>query len=384
MECLHVFIDESGDEHLNVTSGASRNYVLAAVMVRDEATQSVIEGVESVRRRYFQTGEMKSSGIGSNVQRRCRVLQALSELDFHVVAFCVPKLKLESKSPLKFGSVFLKYTANRLCMHLPRAQEIRVTFDSKGRAKFKDEFKSYLVKRFPRNDLFRSLDFKSADSKVCLLVQAADIYAGSIAKQYELQEVGRDSELLSLLSKKTTVWEWPANRDWGCVSNFQQESEFDIAVRREASRRAWTFLETQGPDINDVQLKCVFLKWLIDHSVEDDQEFMLAEEILGRFRRELGVELDSQALRNRVVGPLRDADILIASSSKGYRLPVVVRDIQRYVDLCSSQIPPALARLRRAREIIRRGTSGKLDILADSNLHELRAAVDATSPIGVR
>jgi hypothetical protein len=382
MECLHVFVDESGDEHLNVTSGASRNYVLAAVMVRDEAVQSVITAADSVRRHYFQTGEMKSSGIGSNAQRRCRVLRALSELDFHVVAFCVPKLKLEPSSALKFGNVFLKYTAKRLCMLLPRAQKILVTFDSKGRAKFKGEFKSYLEKRFPRDDLFRSLNFESEDSKSCLLVQVADIFAGSIAKQYELQEGEHGSELVSLLSKKATVWEWPANRDWGRVSTSQEESEFDIAVRREASRRAWTFLEAKNADIDDVQLKCVFLKWLIDHSVEDDQEFMLSDEVLGRLRRELGVEIDSQALRNRIVGPLRDADILIASSSKGYRLPVAVRDIQRYVDLCSSQIPPALARLRRAREIIRTGTAGQLDILAGNTLQELRAAVDATSPIG--
>lgn len=344
--------------------------------------QSVISAAGSVRRRYFQTGEMKSSRIGSNIHRRCIVLRALSDLDFHVVAFCVPKRNLNPSAAFQFGKVFLKYTAMRLCMHLPRTLEIFVTFDSKGRAKFKKEFKNYLDRQFPQEDLFRSLYFGSEDSKDCILVQIADIFAGSIGKHYELHTDKRDPELRSLLSKKTTVWEWPSNRDWGSASTLQGESEFDSAVRREASRRAWAFLEAHGSDTDDVQLRCIFLKWLIDHSIEGDQEYMLSDELLNRFEQELGVSIDSQALRNRVVGPLRDADILIASSSKGYRLPVAVRDIEHYVDICSSQIPPALARLRRAREIIRSGTSGQLDILAGSQREELRAAVDATSPIG--
>lgn len=157
MERLNVFVDESGDEHLNIASGASKNYVLAAVIVKDEALQSVITAADLVRRRYFQTGEMKSSGIGSNTQRRIKVLQALSELNFHVVAFCVPKDQLGVDTPLRFRSVFLKYTARRLCMHLPRKQEVRVIFDSKGRAKFRDEFKTYLEGKFPRDESPRVL-----------------------------------------------------------------------------------------------------------------------------------------------------------------------------------------------------------------------------------
>lgn len=380
MERLHVYVDESGDEHLNVDSGASRNYVLAAVIIRHEMLESVIAAADIVRRFYFQTGEMKSSGIGPNLQRRLRVLKALSELHFHVVAFCVPKHRLLLSSGMVFREVFLKYTAKKLCLHLPIRQEISVSFDSKGRSKFKGEFKAYLEKNFPSDDLFQSLTFDSVDSKKSLPIQIADIYAGSIAKQYELRGAGLDVDALRLLSQKVTVWEWPTNRDWGIINTEIQDDKFDAIVRREAFRRAWIFLDEAKYGDEDFQVRCLFLKWLIEYSLEDDLEFMLSDEISRRFHRELGVELDGQALRNKIVGPLRDSGLLIASSSKGYRLPSTVKDIRRYVDLCSSQIPPALARVRRAREIIRSSTVGELDILAGNSFAELRKAVESISP----
>jgi hypothetical protein len=381
MERLNVFVDESGDEHLNIVSGASKSYVLAAVLVRDEVLQSVIAAADEVRRRYFQTGEMKSSGIGNNVLRRKKVLQALSELDFHVVAFCVPKRQLASESPLRFRTVFLKHTAGRLCLHLPRKQQVCVIFDSKGRAKFKDEFKAYLENKFPRDDLFQSLSFSSIDSKECLPVQIADIFAGSIAKKYEQDSSISDPEISAILMGKTTAWEWPTSRNWGS-SVVHVDEELDAVVYREALRRAVEFIDAAHDESDEFRLRCVFLKWLIDYSTEDDQEYLLSDEIRRRFSHELGVELDGQALRNRIVGPLRDSDLLIASSSKGYRLPSSVKDIRGYVDLCRTQIPPALARVRRAREIIRSSTIGKLDILAGDDLAELRKAVEAISPIG--
>lgn len=381
MERLHVYVDESGDEHLNIESGASKSYVLAAVVIRHEMFQSVVTAADIVRRFYFQTGEMKSSGIGSNLPRRLRVLQALADLNFHVIAFCIPKQRLSPKSGLGFRSVFLKYMARKLCFYLPMRQEVSVSFDNKGRAKFRDEFKVYLEKSFPSDDLFQSLVFSAVDSKESLPVQIADIYAGSVAKQYELSGAGSSTDLLRLLTQKVTVWEWPTDRDWGLVPSKDHDDKFDAVVRREAYRRAWEFVDQANSVDEDVQYRCLFLKWLIEHSLEGEEEFMLSDDISSRFHRELGLELDRQMLRNRIVGPLRDYGLLIASSSKGYRLPSTVKDIRRYVDLCNSQIPPALARVRRAREIIRLSTVGELDILAGDAFEELRKAVEATSPL---
>ena len=323
---------------------------------------------------------MKSSGIGKNSQRRSKVLRSLSNLDIHVLTFCVPKTRVSAESGLRFAEVFLKYTAKQLCLLLPRQQDIRVIFDSKGRPKFREAFEKYLSAAFPKDDLFRGMAFGSEDSKKCTPLQLADIYAGSVGKLYEKPESAEYTEITRLLAEKATIWEWPTNRDWGRIAVTEDASEFDAIVRREAFRGAWSFLENGKENTDeDEGLRCVLLRWLVAHSQEGVEEFMLSDEILRRIRQ-LGSELDAQGLRNRVIGPLRDAGILISSSSKGYRLPMAVKDIRRYVDLCNSQIPPALARVKRARDVIRVATTGRLDILDGEDLQALRGAVDSTNP----
>lgn len=376
IERLHVFVDESGDEHLNITSGASKNYVLAAVLIRDEVLQAVVEAADSVRRRYFQTGKMKSSGVAGNTLRRERILGALSGLDFHVIAFCFAKARFKEESGLRFADTALKYTAKMLCRQLPKHQSVRVIFDAKGRSKFRGGFKSYLERSFPPMDLFRKMEFDSADSRSLVPIQMADIYAGSIARRCE-SEGEEFLPLNKLLRSKATVWEWPRNYDWGQVADRSGSGEFDAIVRREAFSRAWSFIESSGNQDDDFSLKVSFLKLLVDHETFDQGEFMHSDQISSRLKSELGEEIDRQALRNRLVGPLRDAGLLLASSPKGYRIPASVNDIQRYIDLSNSQIPPALSRIERTREVVRIATAGRLDILDGPELKNLKAAVES-------
>lgn len=377
MDHLHVFIDESGDEHLNIFSGASQNYVLAAVIIKEEDLISVTEAADSVRRRYFQTGEMKSSGIGGNLARRRAVISALSGLSFHVMGFCVQKARLGERSGLRFSDSFLKYTAKMLCRQLPTHLGVSVVFDAKGRSKFKRSFQGYLRKSFPQKDLFRSMSFSHDDSKNSLPVQIADIYAGTIAKRYENSEVASYVDISKSVASKATVWEFPRNTEWGRSPSSEDAAQFDAVVRREAFERAWRFIEGFDEQDSDLQLKIAFLKLLVDHEALEDGEFMHSDEVSSRLKSDLGADLDRQAIRNRLVGPLRDHGLLLASSTKGYRIPSSVGDIRRYLEMGNSQIPPALSRIRRTREIIRTATVGHLDVLDDPEFRGLRAAVES-------
>lgn len=377
MEQLRVFIDESGDEHLNIASGASKNYVLAAILIRGDVYNSVVDAADSVRRRYFQTGEMKSSGVAGNIPRRTKILDALSDLDFHVVAFCVPKGRVDNQSGLRFADSFLKYTARMLCGRLPKNQGVRIIFDAKGRSRFRSGFKAYLEKYFPQVDLFRGMEFDSVDSKSSVPIQIADIYAGSIAKFYENPASQEYSAISNFLRSKATIWEWPRGIDWGGDADLTSNEEFDAIVRRESFTRAWNFIESPSHGDEDLNLKLAFLKLLIDHETIDGGDFMHSDELSMRLKNEMGQEIDGQALRSRVVGPLRDMGILLASSSKGYRIPASVSDIQRYIELGNSQIPPALSRIKLARDALRIATAGRLDVLVSPSFRNLKAAVDS-------
>ena len=76
----YAFVDESGNTDLDVTkNGVSKHFVLAAIVVPEERLESLIGEVVKLRDFYFQSGEMKSSGVGNNRQRRAKILTAFSE-----------------------------------------------------------------------------------------------------------------------------------------------------------------------------------------------------------------------------------------------------------------------------------------------------------------
>ena len=373
MQRLHVFVDESGDEHLHVGRGASARYVLSAVCVQDKDLECFLEAANSVRRFYFQRGEMKSSKVGDNHKRRKCVLEKLAALNFWAFSFVVNKQLVRADSGLRFAPSFLKFVARKLCGHLPLVDEVRVNFDEKGREKFKREFESYLQNHFSRADLFRVISFHHLNSKENVSIQVADLMAGSVGKWYLHRSAARECGIEELLRKKTSVLEWPTLRAEGLLPESEPE-RFDEVVHRESFARVHAYLEANAAcDDQEVSLRCTFLDWLLSHASIGDGGFLLADKILHKSNFEMGADLNPQALRSRVVGPLRDQGLLIASSPNGgYKIPDCLDDLMKYVDLCASQIPPAVSRLKRAREVLLLATGGELDLLRGDHLSRLR------------
>lgn len=378
MQRIHVFVDESGDEHLHVDRGASAKYVLTAILVQDKDLPEFIETANKVRRFYFQAGEMKSSKVGAQIARRRLILEKLCGLKFWALSFVVAKERVSPDSGLRFAQSFLKHVAKRLCSHLPLADEVCVNFDEKGRVKFKREFIAYLERAFQSQDLFRVMKFDHLKSDDHVSIQVADFIAGSVAKWHVNRAESSALGIDHILRSKTSVMEWPTLRTEGLLPA-SESARFDEVVRRESFNRANAYLDAYGHDSDaDTSLRCMFIDWLISSANFSATEFMHAEEILRKLRDEYEIEMDAQALRNKVVGPLRDHGLLVASSQKGYKIPDKLDDLKRYVDLCSSQIPPAVSRLRRARDVLRSATGGELDILEGEGLGDLRAIAESS------
>lgn len=67
----YVFCDEFGAFGYNFDKeNVSTHFLIVAVIVNDEDLNRVKEGAEAVRKKYFQTGEMKSSNVKNNHKRR--------------------------------------------------------------------------------------------------------------------------------------------------------------------------------------------------------------------------------------------------------------------------------------------------------------------------
>ena len=111
----HIFVDESGTPSLEVNKdGVQPLYVVSAVIVEGNSVGQVWNQAEEIRKKHFQSGEMKSSGIKFKKGNRYeRILTDISDLDFKCCSIVVDKSALESKG-YEFDSVFYKNINRRL------------------------------------------------------------------------------------------------------------------------------------------------------------------------------------------------------------------------------------------------------------------------------
>jgi len=381
MERLHVFVDEFGDTHLDATKdGVSSTYIVAAVCVRDRALGSAVVMAEAIRRRHFQTGEMKSSSIGANDARRLQVLRELSKMDAFVIAFCAKKKDINKRTGLAFKKSFIKYFAGILYKRVNRcSDDLQILIDEHGNAAFREELRTYLDNKF-KNDLFAFPKFDFGDSRDHVLLQAADLFAGSLARLYDDKKVSdRSQELKGTIDRHVSVTLWPSGREDGALPATEFSSEDDENVRRYCMQRAEEYLDRASNATGDREeiARAIFLDSLLaHHSAGEPGEYLSTSSLKREISAQLGEQIGDHRFRSVIVAKLRDADVIISSCSKGYRIPTCVKDVVEFSSFANSLIPPMVARIARARKGVREATLGRIDMLEGFDFRQLRSMTE--------
>jgi len=86
--------------------GVSTFFFVTAILVAANNLSKIEKGVDSVRKKYFQTGEMKSSSVGRNHKRRSVILHELLKSDFKIFSVVVDKQKIYDDSGLMYKELF--------------------------------------------------------------------------------------------------------------------------------------------------------------------------------------------------------------------------------------------------------------------------------------
>lgn len=91
---ITAFADEFGNNSFDFQTQGS-HFIVATVICKNENLEKLEAGIDEIRRKHnFQTGEMKSSGVGPNHLRRKRILQDVAKLEFTIYAVIVDKRQL--------------------------------------------------------------------------------------------------------------------------------------------------------------------------------------------------------------------------------------------------------------------------------------------------
>lgn len=374
-----AFADEYGNNSFDFKSQGT-HFIVASIIIKKEDQEALEQGLEIIRKKYFQTGEIKSNKVADNHTRRLIILQEIVKLNFNIYALVINKKKLFGEG-FKYKDPFYKYLNGLLYKELYKVYpHLKLHVDELGGNDFLRSFRKYVYKNHIR-DLFSGADFETGDSKGSIIIQLADFIAGTLGRCYdESKDLSCKTRFLELLEPRlSSINHFP--RDFRTIRlESEGEGEFDERISSYALTLAVDFIETKKAVVQEDidQINCMKLL-LLHHTAFGSKKYISAKELIQHLAIGRKKPLKDQQFRSTVIGRLRDQGLLIASSSKGdkkgYRLPTSAYDLLKFLDHGNSMIVPILHRIQICRDRIKLATNNELDILDKTEFTKLSKAL---------
>lgn len=369
-----AYIDESGNFGFHFgKDGVSTHYIVCAVVVNNEQTLAIEQKIDELRRNSFGKGEMKSSSIGNNHLRRAKVLTELLLLDFSLIILIADKQTFYQESPLtEYKGTFIKFLHQKLYESMYVAYpKLKIVEDEFGTSEFQAGYRKYVCEKRPTPNLFYEYDFDYSDSRNSNIIQIADIVAGSVMQHIMDAEAPNVLKLFS--GKIRDIVNFP-KPFMPYVAGLNADSSFDKQIYALADQCATNYIDSnKNSDDEDTRLRILFLKRLLFTARNiNDSMFIYSGEITKMLSNISNRRVSRDYLYRRIIAPLRDADVLIASSAHGYKIPTCVNDIYTYINQTSGIVGPMLSRIEKCRTLIEKQTDGALDILHDPALTKFK------------
>ncbi len=388
MRGLHcAFVDEYGNPQVDVTKeGVSKAFIITAVLVPERDVAVVRAAVEDVRKKHFQSGEIKSSGIAGDSARRLRVVRDLCRADFRFYSFVVDKVEISPKSGLIYREPFIKFLHKQVFRRLYRAfPDIRIFADERGRRAFMDGFRDYVYQNAVP-ELFTKATFAFVPSNQEVLVQAADLISGTLARRFDpdKQEEGNQEAFALLAGRCALIEEWPLRRRRlpEIQPTDRTDEATDTLIQEHCYTQALLFLEEHLDNTDeDVVAQVHTLRRLMDHFEQvSPDEYLPTGHLIDHLAAISPAEITQQSFRSSVIARLRDAGVVIASSNRGYKIPSTLADVHSFAAHADAVALPMLSRLKAARDQLLLASAGSLDILDGEAFSRLRDLIATLGP----
>ena len=385
---MTAFVDESGNHDLDVSkSGVTPLFVCAAAIVKNSEIEKATELANSLRRELFGGKELKSSVIGGKHKRRLRVLKAISRIPFSYYATIIDKTKIYKRSGLQYKRSFYKFMSNGLYRYLIRPiPSLHIIADNHGGQEFMDSFRGYLEKRnLPT--LFQDWSHSFADSKETPFLQVADIVAGSLVWCFDPnKDCGeyRKRFLEVLVKKQAGLHTWPPSKE--PIPNIAsgEQNEWDNLIKTVCQNAVVEFVaKYEDDDSIERQMQVATVQYLqhIKEFESGDDCAQHSNRIINYLTRGGFDQINDRRLRHSVIGPLRDAGVIIAGDNHGYCLVTTVDDLNRYVRHDKGIVEPMLSRLQKSRSLLKIGSNNSFDMLGSEEFLVIRNIVNVFNEV---
>lgn len=204
-----VFIDDSGDPGFKLEKGSSEYFVIAMVCFKDdlEAERTAL-AIKELRRGLGFSDNTEFRFFKTRTEIKIKFLHTINKFNFNVRCLVVekkviysPKLRTNKNS---FYSYFIKEALKHNGGSILNA---KIKIDGSGDRIFRKSFLNYLKRELNDNEVKVMQKCKLVDSKDDVLIQMADMVAGSINRSYNLSK--SDRSIYKGIIKKHITDEWP-------------------------------------------------------------------------------------------------------------------------------------------------------------------------------
>jgi hypothetical protein len=377
MKNIIAFADEYGNNSFEFATQGT-HFIVASVILKKEKLAETEQYLESVRKKHFQTGEIKSRKVGDQHHRRLKILQDLVQADFSVYAVVVNKRKLVGEG-FKYKPSFYKFLNGLVYKELFKTfPELDLVVDEHGENDFMRQFKRY-VQRFHQPNLFSGSDFQFSGSAESIMIQLADFIAGTLGRCFDETKISPESQqFLQILEPKITSLNFfPYDQQHLLQSGQEPETGFHEDIAQIGVNSAIHFIDTKKVITQDDadQVNCVKLM-LLYFNTYGTKKYIPTRQLIQHLQVGREELLTEHNFRTKVIGKIRDAGVLVVSSSagehKGYKLPASLADLHKFVSHGNSVIMPMLHRIAVFRDKIKLATLNDIDILDTDEFRGLK------------
>jgi hypothetical protein len=373
MENVIAFADEFGNNSFDFETQSS-HFIIASVIVNQDKLELVQSQVEEIRKKHFQTGEIKSNKIKDNHHRRISILKELKSIDFSIYAVVVDKRKLYGEG-FKYKKSFYKYLNGLLYKELFRTfPQLELKVDEHGDNDFMRSFKKYVETNHIRT-LFSGSDFNIRKSHDEIGVQLADLIAGTLGYTFDVHKKSEysDTFLEIIKDKLISINHFPKVIESFEFDDNNQVSDYDRTIASLSINRINDYLDTATGDNQDNLDRMNFLKLLLlFHQSNHYKKYTTSIEFISHLNVNRTNPITKEYFSSKIVGHLRDKGVLVASGRNGYKIPSSARDIKRFVEHGRSIIFPVLRRIQECRTAILLATNNQFDILDEAEFKRIK------------
>ncbi|MCE7061969.1 hypothetical protein [Dyadobacter sp. CY343] len=380
-----AFLSEWGNNALDFskrpgsTTLPTTHFIVCAIIIGKADVPCVLPVLEAVSKRYFNGGQIDSEKISNDHIKRKQILEDLEELPFQIFSVIVDKRQLIGEG-LRYKGSFFKFLHGLADRELFRIfPDLEMVTGQIQDETFMKGFVSYVQQNHIAN-LFNESSFGFIAAQDSLVVQTAGLIAGTLARCYDETVItDQRADFIEVLKRKVvTIRFWPDAFEHNLISRPQPGPSFDPLLSRLSVNLANDFLHRKSADRAPQAIDQVStLSYLLFHFRHiDPVRYITSFELMEHIRARKGKNVSLHYFQTKVIAPLRDAGVLIASSSRGYKLPASEQDLYDFVSHSNTIIEPMLSRVKRFRDQVHIASDGKIDVLAAEEYKVIRKVID--------